>query len=695
MNSTSASPIHKIPESLVPPQKLSGSPQQGRPQFALAVKSKSGQELWLADPRATRALIALMDMQAGLGGAASHFGGPSALAELMSASFALMFSEAEKQDRPWYELFHFVNDAGHCENGLYALRANYEQAGVTVDSLKGFRSLNSKLTGHGESHLFPEGVYLSNGPLGSALPQSQGLCVADKLLGRDRITLAVISDGACMEGEARETLASLPGLAAKGKAAPYVLIVSDNNTKLSGRIDEEAFSMEPSFAALASLGWRVLKLEQAHDITSCLHSLEEAFEWARKDPSRPVVIHAKTIKGYGVQKTAKSPSGGHGFPLKHPKELRDFISEIYQGDSWSEPIEAWLRELEQGDSGLSAEAEVTPHPAGPVWKTEPREKIQVGVAKALIEKKSQGLPLFSVSSDLPGSTGVAGFQKKFPEASLDIGVAEANMISLAAGLSKQGFIPVVDTFAQFGVTKGALPLTMAALSQAPMIAIFSHVGFQDAADGASHQALTYLAKTCSLPHTEVYSLTCSQEAEALVSQAIDRFAEARKQGNTPPHFIFFLGRENFPRHYSESPHRLGSAQVVSDNTSQGFKKSVTLVGVGSMLLQCLVAQEQLAAQGIGSIVVNPSVIHSPDVDLLKSCLEKTQGNLLSVEEHQKVGGAGALIAQALLLSGVHCRMKTLAVEGEFGRSAYSAQELYDHYGLGAEAIVQSLESWLN
>ena len=112
---------------------------------------------------------------------------------------------------------------------------------------------------------------------------------------------------------------------------------------------------------------------------------------------------------------------------------------------------------------------------------------------------------------------------------LIVGVAEANMISVGAGLSKEGFIPIVDTFSQFGVTKGALPLIMASLSGAPVIAIFSHAGFQDAADGASHQALSYLSMTNSIPHTDVYCLATSSEAEALVTQAIEKLARIKNR----------------------------------------------------------------------------------------------------------------------------------------------------------------------
>lgn len=178
--------------------KLAGTP--GQPKYSLKVKNAQGEEVTIADPRATRALVALMDIHAVTGGAACHWGGPAAFAEIMAAVHAIMFNV---KDRPWHEAYNFVNDAGHTENGIYALRANYGFDNQTPEDLKGFRSLQSKLTGHGESHLNPEGVLLSNGPLGSALPQAQGLAIGDKTAGRDRVTIVTISDGASMEGEAR------------------------------------------------------------------------------------------------------------------------------------------------------------------------------------------------------------------------------------------------------------------------------------------------------------------------------------------------------------------------------------------------------------------------------------------------------------------------------------------------------------
>src|SRR5438477_7523265 len=276
--------------------RLAPTPRRA-PKYPVRVKNAAGQEAILGAPRATRALVALMDVHAVNGGAACHWGGPAAFAEIMAAIHGIMFAV---QGREWHEAFNFVNDAGHTENGIYALRANCGFDGMTFDDLKAFRSIKSKLTGHGESHLNPEGVLLSNGPLGSALAQSQGLAIADKTAKRDRVTICTVSDGASMEGEAKEAFAAIPGLAAKGRVNPYVLVISDNDTKLSGRITKDAFSMQPSFAAMEMLGWHVIRVQEGHDLQKVFTAVEEAVDLARVNPSRPVCLLAKTIKGYGI-----------------------------------------------------------------------------------------------------------------------------------------------------------------------------------------------------------------------------------------------------------------------------------------------------------------------------------------------------------------------------------------------------------
>ncbi|HEX7672528.1 MAG TPA: transketolase C-terminal domain-containing protein [Bdellovibrio sp.] len=655
--------------------KLAGNPTQ-EPQFKSFVKSKDGRSIPVADPRSTRALVSLMDMNAVLGGAASHYGGPAAFAELMSAMHAHVFDVATREKKQWFDLFHLVNDAGHCENGLYALKANYNMAGLTLESLKKFRSIESGLTGHGEVHCFPEGVFVSNGPLGSAFPQTQGLAMAEAFSGKNRVTITAISDGASMEGEAKESFAAVPGLAQAGKMAPYVLIISDNNTKLSGRIDQESFSMNPTFESLKSLGWKVITLPEGNNLQKCYDAIVEAVETAKANPKVPVAIWAKTVKGIGTKKTAESASGGHGFPLKSPTELPAFLSEIYGGEAYPSVFDTWISELNKWEADIKAKA-----------VKDSGEKIQTGISSAMIRARKAGLPVVSVTSDLPGSTGVAGFRKEFPQDSFDVGVAESNMVSTAAGFSKLGYIPVVDTFAQFGVTKGALPLTMGALSEAPIIAVFSHTGFQDAADGASHQALSYMAMVASIPHVDVYSLSCSEEADALMYAAMENFAKDRKAGRVPHSSIFFLGRENFPKTYvAGAAYDLKKAQILVDTTA-GKAKSVTIATTGSLVPQALEAAKQLEGQGVGAVVVNCANVNHVDVETFKTVLAKTGGRLVTVEDHQMIGGFGQMLCHGLLQGRVEFKVKSLGVHGQFGQSSYTALELYKKHNIDASAIV--------
>lgn len=671
-----APPLNPLP----PSHRLAPTPRR-LPKYAVKVRNREGREVTLADPRATRALVALMNTHAVHGGAACHWGGPAAFAEINAAVHGLMFAT---EGREWYEAFNYVNDAGHAENGIYALRANYGYDGLTFRDLRGFRSLQSKLTGHGESHLNPEGVLLSNGPLGSALPQAQGLALADKVLGNDRITIVVVSDGASMEGEAREAFAAIPGLAAKGRLNPLVMIISDNDTKLSGRISQDAFDMAPTFAALSVLGWKVIEVPNGHDLEAVYQAVEEGVQAASANPLQPVCLHVKTIKGYGVKATEQSASGGHGFPLKGGHQVEAFVREIYGGEPPEEFV-AWAKELAaEWEAKQAAKAAVPPSPNAPK-----KEKVQAGLARGAIRAAQAGHPVYSVSADLQGSTGMAAFQKAFPDRWIEVGVAEANMVSTGAGLSKLGFIPIVDTFAQFGVTKGNLPLTMAALSQAPVIGVFSHVGFQDAADGASHQATTYFAATCAIPHTIVVACSCSGEAEELMYQAIEWLAAERRAGRDGESVLFFVGRENYPQHWVENPrYAWARAQVVMEGTD------VVLIGCGTLFGKALEAGRQLAEQGVSATVINNPFVNRVDLETIGEAVQRCQGRVVTIEDHQLICGMGAQVSHALANAGIAHRMKSLAIPGEFGQSAYVAEQLYQKHGLTVEKLVESARSLL-
>ena len=664
--------------------KLAATPKAA-PKYSVKVKNAAGAEVTLADPRATRALVALMDVHAVVGGAACHWGGPAAFAEMNAAIHGIMFAT---QGRQWFDAYNFTNDAGHAENGIYALRANYGFDGMTLDTLKGFRSIASKLTGHGESHINPAGVLLSNGPLGSTLPQAQGLAIADKITKSDRVTICVVSDGASMEGEAKEAFAAIPGLAAKDRVNPFVLLISDNDTKLSGRITKDAFSMSPSFTAMPALGWNVINVPRGNNLQEVYLAIEQAIAAAKANPKQPVCVICKTVKGYGIKATEENSAGGHGFPLANGEKIVDWMTELFKGDTVPSELATWAQGLradwEKSEAAKKAKTETaaasgTPAPAKP--KT---DKVQAGMAKAAVRAAQEGLPVYSISADVQGSTGISLFQKSFPDRFIEVGIAESNMISTAAGLSKAGFIPIVDTFGQFGVTKGNLPLTMAALSQAPVIAMFSHVGFQDAADGASHQATTYFAATSAIPHTVVIAPSCSDEAESLMYQAIKQFAADRSAGKDGNSYLFFVGRENYPLTWVEgAKYPWGKAQVLSTGSD------VVLIGCGVLVNKAIEAGKLLAAKGVKATVISNPFVNQVDLETIGAAVKACGCKVVTIEDHQVLGGMGAQVSHALSNAGIAHTLKSLGIHNEFGQSAYMAEELYVKHGLTAPKMAEA------
>ncbi|MBF0300921.1 MAG: transketolase, partial [Oligoflexia bacterium] len=569
----------------------------------------------------------------------------------MSSIHGIMFNykvnnKADRSiNREWYEKFNFVNDAGHTENGIYALRANLGYNEMTFESLKEFRSIRSPLTGHAEARLNPQGVLMSNGPLGSGLPQAQGLSIADKIIGNDRITFCVISDAGLMEGEAKESLAVIPGLAKKNRLNPFVMVISFNNKKLSGIIDNDAYSIVPTLDSLKTLGWKLLYIEDGHNLQETYLQIEKAVELSKKKGGLlPVAIIAKTIKGYGTKKTAADITGAHAFPLKRgDKNLVEFVEEILvnSGGLSSYP------ELKKMVEDVLAEGASVVTPPLTTYFTSSFVKLQKGISSAIIKAAEESLPVYSVCADLQNSTGMKEFHQKFPNNFIEVGVAEANMISTAAGLSRSGFIPIVDTFTQFGVSKGKLPIIMSQLSLAPIIAVFSHAGLQDAGDGASHQATTYIAALSGIPNVDLVCCSCVKEVEAFMYQAIKRFALVQQNNkpqninkdngkhidNTNNTVIFFIGREDFPLYHQENvdyvlgyPYEINNLMNTNVNPNNNSKENADLsadlliVATGPMVGEALCAQKILLSKNIKARLINNPFVNHPNVEIIAKAL---------------------------------------------------------------------------
>jgi transketolase len=150
-----------------------------------------------------------------------------------------------------------------------------------------------------------------------------------------------------------------------------------------------------------------------------------------------------------------------------------------------------------------------------------------------------------------------------------------------------------------------------------------------------------------------------------------------------------LGRENFPKNYATgATYELKKAQVLLDNTN-GKAKSVAIATTGSLVLQALEAAKQLEQQGIGTIVLNCPNANHIDIETFKLALSKSHGNLVTVEDHQIIGGFSQMLCHVLLQAGLEFKLKALGVHGEFGQSSYTALELYKKHGIDSAAIVRA------
>ena len=227
-------------------------------------------------------------------------------------------------------------------------------------------------------------------------------------------------------------------------------------------------------------------------------------------------------------------------------------------------------------------------------------------------------------------------------------------------------------------------MNVIALSQAPVIAMFSHVGFQDAADGASHQATTYFAATSAIPHTVVIAPSCSDEAESLMYQAIHQLAADRAAGRDGSSYLFFVGRENYPLTWIEgAQYPWGKAQVLSTGGD------VVLIGCGVLVNKAIEAGKLLAAQGVKATVISNPFVNQVDLETIGAAVKASGGKVVTIEDHQVIGGMGAQVSHALSNAGIPHSMKSLGIHNEFGQSAYLAEELYVKHGLTAPKMAEA------
>ena len=301
-----------------------------------------------------------------------------------------------------------------------------------------------------------------------------------------------------------------------------------------------------------------------------------------------------------------------------------------------------------------------------------------GYGKALVELGEKNPNVVVLTGDLSESTRSNWFAEKFPERFIEVGVAEQNMMGIAAGLALSGKIPFVSSYATFNPGRNWDQLRVSVCySMANVKVAGAHAGISVGPDGATHQALEDIAMVRALPNLVVV-VPCDMIETRKATLAIAQEVKG-------PAYIRF-GREKTSLFTTEeTPFKLGRAEVFRDGSD------VAIIGSGILVYNALLATEELAKEGIHCMVVNNHTIKPIDRKTLREAAKKC-GAVVTVEEHQINGGAGSAVME-VLAEEYPVPVERVGVLDTFGESGQPA-ELIEKYGMGKDAIIKAVKKVL-
>ena len=290
---------------------------------------------------------------------------------------------------------------------------------------------------------------------------------------------------------------------------------------------------------------------------------------------------------------------------------------------------------------------------------------------ALAELGAQTANLVVLDADLAGATKTGVFKKAFPDRHFDCGIAEANMICMAAGMSTAGLVPFASSFAMFAAGRAFEQVRNSIGYPHLNVKIgATHGGISVGEDGASHQCCEDFALMRSIPGMTVICPADDIEAKAAVKAAYEM------EG---PVYLRF-GRLAVPVFHAEDyKFEIGKGEVLREGTD------VAIIANGLLVYEAIEAGEKLAEQGINAMVINMATIKPLDEELVIAAAKKC-GKVVTCEEHSVIGGLGEAVC-AVLSEKCPTPVKRIGVNDEFGHSG-PAKDLLKQFGLCADNIVE-------
>ena len=658
--------------------------------------------------------IRTLSMDAVEAAKSGHPGTPMALAPVAYS----VFNDFLRYDpaRPnWPNRDRFVLSCGHASMLLYSMLHLAEvkqldhaghptgQPAVSTDDIRQFRQLGSRCPGHPE-HGHTTGVETTTGPLGQGVANSVGMAIASKWLAarynRPGMELfnfnvyALCSDGDLMEGISNEA-ASLAGHL---KLSNLCWIYDDNKITIEG--DTALAFGEDVAGRFTALGWRVLRVADANDLTSLRAALETV-----PGSDRPTMIVVRSVIAWGAP-NKQNTHGAHGAPLgeeecdltkqaycwKHPKfSVPDEVREHFRHgiaargrharESWDRHFAAYKKqcpeqaaELEllfRGELPAGWDKDLQPFPADP---------------KGLATRSSSGKTLNQIAKQVPWMLGgsadlapsnntlltfapVGSFSaSNYAGRNLHFGIREHAMAAVGNGMALCGLRPFVATF--FVFSDYLRPsMRLSALMELPVLYVFTHDSIGVGEDGPTHQPVEHLAALRAIPN-----LLVLRPADA--NEVAECYRVAMESKKNPVALI--LTRQNLPTvdrtKFAPAAGVRQGAYVLADVP----KPQVVLIGTGSEVALCLEAREKLAAQGIAARVVS-----MPSWELFDAQSPAYREQVLPPDVPRVAVELGIELGWGKYLG---CRGRFVGMKG-FGASA-PINVLLKHFGITAENVAK-------
>jgi len=620
-----------------------------------------------------------------------HSGGTLSIMDITAALY-LKVANHDPRNPSWAGRDRIFWSGGHKAPALYAglaFSGYFDKLDLAL-----LRRLRSPLQGHPHWLKLP-GTECSSGSLGQGLSMAVGSALAGRLDGNPYHVFCIMGDGEQQEGQIWE---------AAMEAAHYKLdnltgILDRNRLQIDGQT-EKVMNIEPIAAKYESFGWEVVPVD-GHDMSRVVGVLERA----KRNPSgKPVLILADTIKGKGVS-FMENVAGWHG-KAPNRQELDKALESL--GVAGQVPVEEMFKRARKYQQGIDASLETKmPHFSRNYWwnsgetmkvDMEPTRK---GFGKALA--REGGDPrVVCLGLDISGSITISEFYEGHPERAnrwLSIGIAEQSATCVAAGLAKEGKLPVVGTYATFSAARNLDQLRVSVCyGNFNVLVVGAHGGVSVGPDGATHQALEDLFAICGLPNMNVVvpcdSVETMRATQKLLLDVYGpkyiRFAREATPIVSTPQTPFEFGKANVIRFRGEQPRFIDAFETCLAGDYRNEGEDLTIIACGPMVPEAMRAAWILEREfGYQSRILNLHTLKPIDREAVLRAARETR-IIVTAEEHQ-IGALGWRVA-GLIMEDPDILKSPVAtgyvgVDDRFGDSG-APWELVKEFEVAAEHIAR-------